>query len=99
MSGCQIEETVYELNLPKQIISWHPSNLPLPDHVDCFVGFNGSARCLEFSEALLGVYPTLDSSMILFEDVIQVLYGSVSTTIAQRPFLLTVGNCGAIDRG
>jgi hypothetical protein len=28
--------------------------------------------------------------MILFENVIQVLYGSVSTALAQRPFLL---NC------
>jgi hypothetical protein len=33
----QIEKTVDELNLPKKIISSHPSNLPLSDHVDCFV--------------------------------------------------------------
>jgi hypothetical protein len=91
-SGCQIEEVVDELNLPKEIISCHPSNLSLPDHVDCFVALNGSPGRLEFSEALLGVDSTFDGSMILFENVIQVLYGSVSTTIAQRPFLLTVGN-------
>ncbi|MGA9242070.1 MAG: hypothetical protein WBW03_08810, partial [Silvibacterium sp.] len=40
----------------------------------------------------------LDGSMILFEDVIQVLHGSVPTTRAQRPVLLTVGDRGAVDR-
>src|ERR1022692_1123303 len=34
--GCQIEKAVDELNLTKKIISCHPSNLPLPDHADCF---------------------------------------------------------------
>jgi hypothetical protein len=65
---------VDELNLPKQIISRHQSNLSLPDHVDCFVALNSSPCRLEFSEALLGVDPTLDGSMILFEDVVQ--YGT-----------------------
>jgi hypothetical protein len=41
-SRCQIEEVVNELNLPKEIISCHPSNLFLPNHVDCFVALNGS---------------------------------------------------------
>ena len=45
--GCQIEKAVDELNLTKKIISCHPSNLPLPDHVDGFIAiyrslpFNG----------------------------------------------------------
>jgi hypothetical protein len=52
--GCQIEKAVDELNLPKRIISCHPSNLSLPDHVDCFVALNRSPSRLEFSEALLG---------------------------------------------
>ena len=72
--GCQIEKTVDELNLPNKIISSHPSNLPLPDHVDCFVALNGSPGRLEFSESLFGVHSTFDGSMILFEDVIQVLH-------------------------
>ena len=54
-SGCQIEEVVDELNLAKQIISCHRSNLSLPDHVGCFVALNGSLGCLEFSEALLAL--------------------------------------------
>ena len=68
--GCQIEEVVDELNLSKKIISCHPSNLPLPDHVDCFVALNRSPSRLEFSEALLGVHSTFDGSMILFENIV-----------------------------
>src|SRR5271168_1875795 len=83
-SGCQIEEMVDELDLSRQIVSCHPSNLPLTYHVDCFVALNGSPGRLEFSESLFGIHSTFDGSMILFEDVIQVLHGSVSTTIAQR---------------
>ena len=74
-SGGQTEELVDELNLPKQIISCHPSNLSLPDHVDSFVALNGAPGRLEFSEALLDVDLTFDGSMILFENVIQVPYG------------------------
>src|ERR1035441_7848855 len=96
--GCQIEKVVDELNLSKKIISCHPSSLPLPDHVDCFVALNRSPSRLEFSEALLGVHATFDGSMILFQNVVQVLHGSVSTAVAQRPFLLTVRDRGAINR-
>src|SRR5664279_6068730 len=71
-SGCQIEKVVDELNLTKKIISCHPSSLPLPDHVDCFVALNRSPCCLKFSEALLGVHSTFDGSLILFENVVQV---------------------------
>jgi hypothetical protein len=49
-------------------------------------------------DALLGIHSTFDSSMILFEDVVQVLHRSVSTAVAQCPFLLTVGDRGGIDR-
>src|SRR5271170_1433506 len=89
--GCQVEKAVDELNLTKKIISSHPSNLPLADHVDCFVALNRSPSRPEFSEALLGVHATFDGSMILFENVVQVLHRSVSTAFAQRPFLLTSG--------
>src|ERR1035438_2788785 len=96
--GCQIEKAVDELNLTKKIISCHPSSLPLPDHVDCFVALNRSPSRLEFSKALLGVHSTFDGSMILFENVVQVLYRSVSTAVAQRPFLLGIGDRGAVYR-
>src|SRR5271166_6128924 len=96
--GCQVKKAVDELNLSKKIISCHPSNLPLSDHVNRFVALNRSPSRLEFSEALLRIHSTFDGSMILFENVIQVLHRSVSTTVAQRSFLLTVGDRGAVDR-
>src|SRR5664279_50709 len=46
----------------------------------------------------LGVHSTFDGSMILFENVVQVLHRSVSTAVAQRPFLLSVGDRGAVYR-
>src|SRR5450756_1785919 len=97
-SGCQIEKVVDELNLSQKIISCHPSSLPLPDHVDCFIALNRSPCGLKFSEALLGVHSTFDGSMILFQNVVQVLHRSVSTAVAQRPFLLTVRDRGAVNR-
>jgi hypothetical protein len=97
-SSCQIEKAVEELNLTKKVISCHPSNLPLADHVDCFVALNRSPSRLEFSEALFGVHATFNGSMILFENVVQVLHRSVSTALAQRPFILTVGDRGAVNR-
>src|SRR5215471_5589681 len=51
--GCQGEKAVDELNLSKKIISCHPSGLPLPDHMNCFVALNPSPSRLELSEALL----------------------------------------------
>src|SRR5271169_5382213 len=89
--GCQVKKAVDELNLTKKIISYHPSSLPLPDHVDCFVALNRSP-------SLLGIHSTFDGSMILFENVVQVLHRPVSTAVAQRPFLLTVRDRGAVNR-
>jgi hypothetical protein len=82
IQAAQIEEVVDELNLPNQIVSCHPSNLPLPYHVDCLIALNGLPSRLEFSKALFGVHSAFDGSMILLENVIQVLHGAVSTTIA-----------------
>ena len=68
--GCQGEKAVDELNLPKKIISCHPSSLPLEDHVDCFVALDRAPGRLEFSKDLLGIHSTFDGSMILFENVV-----------------------------
>ena len=89
--GCQLEKAVDELNLSKKIISCHPSSLPLPDHVDCFVALNRSPSRLKFSEALLSIHSTFDRSMILFENVVQVLHRSVSTAVRSVPSFLLSG--------
>jgi hypothetical protein len=61
--GCQVEKAVDELNLTKKIISCHPSNLPLADHVDCFVALNRSPSRPEFSEALPEIPLRLSSEL------------------------------------
>ena len=66
--GCQIEKAIDELNLTSKIISCHPSNLPFPDHVDCFVALNRSPGRLECSEALLGIHSIFDGSMNLVRE-------------------------------
>jgi hypothetical protein len=76
--GCQIEKAVDEVNLAKKVVSCHPSNLRLPDHVNRFVALNRSPSRLKFSETLLGVHSTFDGSMILLENVVQILHRSVS---------------------
>jgi hypothetical protein len=96
--GCQLEKAVDELNLSKESISCHPSSLPLPDHVDCFVALNRSPSRLKFSEALFRIHSTFDGSMILFENVVQVLHQSMSTAVVQPPFLLAVGDRASVNR-
>jgi hypothetical protein len=81
-SGGQFEELVDELNLTPNIFPAYPTGLPLPDHVHGFVTLNGSLRRLEFSEPLLGVHPAFDRSVILLQDIVQLLHGSVPTTAA-----------------
>jgi hypothetical protein len=86
-----IEEMVDELDLSRQIISCHPSNLALTYHVDCFVALNGSPCRLEFSESLFGVHSTFDGSMILSEDVIQVRTGQCRQRSRSVPSFLLSG--------
>src|ERR1700694_4230783 len=97
-SGGQFEELVDELNLTPNIRFAHPPNLPLPQHVHRLIPLNRSLRRLEFSEPLLGVYATFDRAVILLQDIVQVLYGSVPATAAKYPFLLYVGDGRAVDR-
>jgi hypothetical protein len=73
---------VDELNLTPNITSAHPPNLPLPQHVHGFVTLNRSMRRLEFSEPLLGVNSAFDRTVILLQDIVQVLHRSVPTTAA-----------------
>src|SRR5229473_6778431 len=89
---------VDELNLTPNISSAHPPNLSLPQHVHRLITLNGSLRRLEFSESLLGVHSAFDRSVVLLENVVQVLHRSVSTTAAKCPFLLYVGDGRAINR-
>ena len=83
-----LEELVDELDLLPNIRTAHPPRLTLPNHVDGFVSLDRSPRCVEFTKALLGFHSSFDRSMILLQDVVQVLNRAVAATAAQDSFLL-----------
>jgi hypothetical protein len=91
-SGGQFEELVDELNLTPNIVPLHSPNPPLPGHIDGFVTLNRSPCRLEFSEALFGVHAAFDRTVVLLEDIVQVLHGSVPTTAAKNSFLFDGGD-------
>jgi hypothetical protein len=50
-----------------------------PNHVHRLIALNCSLRRMEFPEALLGIDPAFDRTMILFNDVIQVWDRAMAT--------------------
>ena len=97
VSGGQFEQLVDELILTPNIRPVHPSNLSLPHHVDRFITLNRSSRRLELSESLLGVHSSFDRSMVLLDDVVQVLHGPVPAATAESPFLLNSRDRRGVD--
>ena len=87
-----LEQLFNELNLALHVVLPQPANLPLPDHVHRLISLNRSPGRMEFSKALLGVDSAFDRAVILLDDVVQVLNGSMPATAAKRPFLL---NCAS----
>jgi hypothetical protein len=98
ISSGQFKEHVDELNLTPNIFPAYPTSLPLTDHVHGFVALNRSPCCLEFSKALLGVDAAFDRSVILLQDIVQVLHRSVPTAAAKDSFLLYVGDGRIVNR-
>src|ERR1019366_8814298 len=99
VSGSQIEQVVDELILFANISVADPPRLALPDHVHRLVALNRSPGGLEFAKALLGLHPSFDRSMILLQDVVQVLDRSMSAAAAQGSFLFHFCNRRAIEAG
>ena len=99
VSGSQIEQLVDELILLANIIAADPSRLPLADHVHRLVTFNRSPSCSELAKALLGLRSSFDRSMILLQDVVQILDRSMSAAAAQGSFLFDSGNRRAVEAG
>ena len=61
---------------------------PLPDHVNCLISLDRSPCRVKFTKALLGLHASFDRSMILLQDVVQVLDRPVTATASQDSFLL-----------
>ena len=81
------EQLVDELYLSPDIRTAHPPRLPLPDHVHGLVSLDRSPRRVECTKALLGLHSSFDRSMILLQDVVQVLDRLVAATAPQDSFL------------
>ena len=82
-----LEQVIDELNLSPHIRTTHPPRLPLPDHVHGLVALDRSPRRLKLTKPLLGFHASFDRSMILLQDVVQVLDRPVAATASQESFL------------
>ena len=76
-----------------------PARLPLADHVHRLVSLYRSPSCVELAKALLGLHSSFDRSMILLQDVVQILDRSMAAAAAQGSFRLHCGNRRAVEAG
>ena len=72
-SAGKSEHAFDEADLFGDVALRQPSNLSFADHVHCFVALDGSFCTGQRAESLLGVHTPLDDSVILLQDVIQML--------------------------
>jgi hypothetical protein len=97
-SGGHFEEFVDEPILTPASTPAQPPHLALPDYVHRLIALNRSLGRLEFPKPLLGVHSPFDCAMVLLDDVVQILDGSVAAPAVKRFFLLYVCDGRAIDR-
>src|ERR1017187_5442681 len=62
-----------------------PPHLALPDYVHRLIAPNRSSRSLEFANPLLGVHSPFGRTMVLLDDVVQILDGSVAAPASEHP--------------
>ncbi len=62
------------------------------------IALNRSSCSLEFAKPLFGVHSPFDRAMVLLDDVVQILDGSVTAPATERPFLLYICDGRAVDR-
>src|ERR1700720_4447375 len=60
---------------------------------------NRSPCCSELAKALLGLHSSFNRSMILLQDVVQILDRSMAATAAQSSFLFHCGDRRAVEAG
>ena len=83
LSGGEVKELVDEPILPSHIPTVRPPDLTFSQDIDCFTAVNGPSCRLESAESLLGGHAPLDGSVILFQDIVQVLHGPMPTSMAK----------------
>lgn len=87
----QPEYICNESDVTYYIISTYPPNLSLPDTMHRLVALNRSPSRMEVPEALLGLHPPFDRSMILLKNVIQVWTGRWRHRVRSIPSFLMAG--------
>ena len=85
-SGRQLEPIGDELILLADLIVADAPHRPFADHVHRLVNFNRSPRSSELAKALLGLHSSFYHSMILLQDVVQILDRSMAAAAAQQLF-------------
>lgn len=75
----EAEQSVYEPNLFHDVMTGKPADLPLTDHVHWLIAIDRPTRRAKHAESLLCVHPLFDRSVVLFDDVVQVLNWSMFT--------------------
>jgi hypothetical protein len=96
--GSHFEEFVDEPILTPDATPAQPPHLALPNYVHRLIALNRSSRSLEFAKPLLSVHSPFDRAMVLLDDVVQILDGSVAAPAAEYPFLLYVCDGRTVDR-
>src|SRR5260370_1790886 len=66
----QSEDFPDELNLPKDIPFRQPPHFAFPDRVQNLVPLNRPPASIERSQALAGIHPPLNRSMVLFHNIV-----------------------------
>ena len=72
-SGGNLEEALHESNLSANVAFPDSFNLALPDHICDLIAADGPPRRVETEEAESGIDSAFDESVILLDDVIEVL--------------------------
>src|SRR5262249_18793068 len=80
--GRQFEQPVDELILSANIVAADPPRLPLPHHVYGLISCKRSPRGVEHAKALLGLHAAFDRTVVLLQDVIQILDRSMAAAAA-----------------
>src|SRR5260370_10018614 len=80
LSGGEVKELVDESILPPHILTAHSPDLTFSQDVDRFITLDGPPSRLEITESLLVVPSPLDCSVILLQDIVQVLHAPMPTS-------------------
>jgi len=79
-----LEEALHESNLSANVAFRESFNLPLPNHVHCLEPADRPPRRLETEKAETGIDSTFDESVILLDDVIEVLSRTRKSVTANK---------------